>query len=98
MEVAESLVEFYNYVGEKLNDKRIKIYYETIKNHGNENTPDTICGIEELVLDVDIAQLIRENNLTCNNCTTRLMPCSRVCYASKPNFFIIVVSSLFFYA
>lgn len=89
VEVAESLVEFYNYVGEKLNDKRIKIYYETIKNHGNENTPDTICGIEELVLDVDIAQLIRENNLTCNNCTTRLMPCSRVCYASKPNFFII---------
>ncbi len=89
VDVAESLVEFYNYVGKKLNDNRISIYYETIKNQGNEKTPTTICGMQELVLNVDIAQLISENNLTCNNCTTRLMPCSRVCYASKPNYFII---------
>jgi len=88
-DVAESLVEFYRYIGEKIKDERIKIYYETIKNHGNENTPYTICGIEELVLDVDIAQLIRENNLTCVNATNKLLPCSRVCYASKPDFFII---------
>lgn len=87
-DVAESLVEFYSFVGENLNDRRINIYYETIKNQGNEKTPNTICGIEELVFDVDIAQLIRENNLICNNCTTRLMPCSRICYASKPNYFI----------
>lgn len=87
-DVAESLMEFYHFVGKNLNDRRINIYYESIKYQGNENTPDTICGIEELVLDVDIAQLIRENNLICNNCTTRLMPCSRVCYASKPNHFI----------
>lgn len=88
VDVAESLIDFYRFVGENLNDRRINIYYESIKNQGNENTPDTICGMEELVLDVDIAQLIRENNLTCNNCTTRLMPCSQVCYASKPNYFI----------
>ncbi len=88
-DVAESLVDFYKFMGDKLNDKRINIYYETIKNQGNENTPDTICGIEELVLDIDIAQLIRENNLICVNSTNKLMPCSRVCYASKPNFFII---------
>ena len=88
VDVAESLVEFYHFVGKNLNDRRINIYYETIKNQGNEKTPNTICGIDELVLDVDIAQLIRKNNLICNNCTTRLMPCSRICYASKPNYFI----------
>lgn len=58
VDVAESLVEFYNYVGKKLNDNRISIYYETIKNQGNEKTPTTICGMQELVLNVDIAQLI----------------------------------------
>lgn len=89
VEVAESLIEFYNLIGKKFNDKRVSIYYETIKNHGNEKTPATVCGMEELVLDVDIAQLIRENGLICNNCTARLMPCSYVCYASKPNHYII---------
>lgn len=88
VDVAESLVEFYHFVSKNLKDTRINIYYETIKNQGNEKTPDTICGIEELVFDVDIAQIIRENNLICNNCTTRLMPCSRICYASKPNYYI----------
>ncbi len=88
-DVAESLVDFYKYVGSEINDNRINIYYETIKNQGNENTPNTICGIEELVLDVDIAQIIRENSLTCVNATNKLLPCSRVCYASKPNFFVI---------
>lgn len=88
-DVAESLVDFYKYVGDEINDKRIHIYYETIKNQGNEKTPDTICGIEELVLDIDIAQIIRENSLTCVNATNKLLPCSKVCYASKPNFFVI---------
>lgn len=88
-DVAESLVDFYKFMGEKLNDARVTVYYETIKNHGNETTPDTICGIEELVFDVDIAQLICENNLTCFNSTQRLLPCSRTCYASKPNYYVI---------
>lgn len=88
-DVAESLVEFYSFISQNLKDKRINIYYETIKNQGNEMTPNTLCGIEELVFDVDIAQLIRENDLVCNNCTARLMPCSRMCYASKPNHFVI---------
>lgn len=88
-DVAESLVDFYRYIGDEINDRRINIYYETIKNQGNEKTPDTICGIEELVLDVDIAQIIRENSLVCVNATNKLLPCSRVCYASKPNFFVI---------
>ena len=88
-DVAESLVDFYKFMGEKLNDSRVQIYYETIKNHGNETTPDTIDGVEELVFDIDIAQLIRENDPICSNSTQRLMPCSRVCYASKPNYYII---------
>lgn len=87
-DVAESLVEFYEYISTNLNDKRINIYYETIKNQGNENTPEILSGIEELVFDVDIAQLIKKNNLICTNSTTRLLPCSRVCYASRPNYFI----------
>ena len=49
VEVAESLVEFYHFVGKNLNDRRINIYYETIKNQGNEKTPNTICGIDQLV-------------------------------------------------
>ena len=88
-DVAESLIDFYKFVGEKLNDSRIQIYYETIKDHGNETTPETLCGTEELVFDIDIAQLIRENNLICSNSTQRLLPGSRVCYASKPNYYII---------
>lgn len=88
IDVAESLVEFYEFVGKNLKDDRINIYYETIKDHGNEQTPETVCGMEELVLDIDIAQLIKENGLTCSNTTTRLLPCSRICYASKPNHFI----------
>lgn len=88
VEVAESLVEFYRYVGENLNDKRINIYYETIKNQGNKDTPDTISGIKELVFGIDIAQLISENNLICNNATARLLPCGQACYAGKPSHFI----------
>lgn len=88
-EVAESMIDFYKYVSNEIQDSRITIYYETIKNQGNEKTPNTICGMEELVLDIDIARIIRENSLTCVNATNKLLPCSRVCYASKPNFFII---------
>lgn len=87
-DVADSLVQFYKFIGKNLNDSRINIYYESIKNQGNKETPDTVCGIEELVFDVEIAQIIKENNLICNNSTTRLLPCSRVCYASRPNYFI----------
>lgn len=89
IDVAESLVDFYKYIGNEISDNRINIYYETIKDQGNEKTPSTICGIEELVLDVDIAQIIRENSLICTNATNKLLPCNRVCYASKPNFFVI---------
>lgn len=87
-DVADSLVEFYKYINKNLNDNRINIYYETIKNQGNEKTPNTVCGIEELVFDVDIASIIKENHLICSNTTSRLLPCSWVCYASMPNYFI----------
>lgn len=93
IDVAESLVEFYKFIEKNLNDKRIQIYYETIKDQGNVETPQILCDVEEFVLDVEIAKLIHENNLICNNCTSRLMPCSRVCYASKPNFYLFDTKS-----
>lgn len=89
IDVAESLIEFYKYVSEHFkSDKRINIYYETIKDQGNENTPIILNETEELVLDIDIAKIIKDNELSCSNAVNRNMPCSRVCYASKPNYFI----------
>ncbi len=87
-DVAESLLLFYEFVGLNFKDERINIYYETIKNQGNEFTPEILTGIEEVVFDIDIAGIVKSNNLRCGNATSRLLPSGWVCYASKPNFFV----------
>lgn len=87
-DVADSLINFYKYVNENLNDKRISIYYETIKNQGNDKTPTILSEVEGLLLNIEIIGIIKEQNLSCINVSSRNMPCSRVCYASKPNYFI----------
>ena len=89
LEVAESLKEFYKYIGENLNDPRITIYYETIKDQGNENMPDTLNEVEGMLLNISIATILKENNLNCSNTSMRHKPCSRICYAGKPNYFIV---------
>ena len=87
-DVADSLQEFYKYVSEKLNDKRIGIYFETIKDQGNSETPQLLGEIESLFINVEIVGMLKEYALSCNNVTSRSLPCSRVCYASKPNYFV----------
>lgn len=77
-DVADSLINFYKYINENLNDKRISIYYETIKNQGNDKTPAILSEVEGLLLNIEIIGIIKEQNLTCSNVSSRNMPCSRV--------------------
>lgn len=79
----------YQYVENEINDKRIKIYFESIKDHGNENCPDTIGQIEAIAYNEEIIGSIKRHGLQSANVLTRTTPYSWMCYASKPNFFII---------
>ena len=88
MDVAESMIEFYDYIKNNINDKRIHIYYETIKNQGNKDTPRVLSTIEGMMLNIDLTQIVKDHGLNCINATTRTKPCSMICYASKPNFYI----------
>lgn len=89
IDIAESMVMFYEYIENNLNDKRIHIYYETIKDHGNKHTPLILTEAEGMILNIDITEIVRKHNLNCLNATIRTKPCSLICYASKPNFFLI---------
>ena len=88
MDVAESMIEFYKFVQDHINDKRIHIYFETIKDQGNKDTPRILNAIEGMMLNIDLTEIVREHGLDCINTTIRTKPCSMICYASKPNFFI----------
>ncbi len=89
IDVAESMIELYDYIQCNLNDKRIHIYYETIKDQGNKDTPRILSAVEGMMLNIDLTRIVRERDLDCINTTIRTKPCSMICYASKPNFYII---------
>lgn len=83
----ESADTFYEFVKNNLNDHRIEIYFETIKNHGNENTPNTLDTIGGIVAESEIAHILKSKNLHCSNIFAK--PCNYVCKASNPNFYVI---------
>lgn len=89
MDIANVLDDFYRYVEKNLKDDRIFIYFESIKDHGNENCPETINKIEEVSLDEEISSCLKRHSLKLSNVLHMTSPLSRTCYASKPNFFII---------
>lgn len=86
-EVFEKLEEFYDFVKDNLFDERIELYYETIKDHGNVNTPTVIRGVEEIVSDSQIAKMIKSRGL--RSATAFKNPCSLICRASLPNYFVV---------
>ena len=87
-EVAESIINFYDYFKNKLNDKRVVIYFENIKNQGNINTPEIISDYESMCIDFELVNILKNKNISCLNAYERLMPCGLICYASRPNYFI----------
>ena len=87
MEILNGLGDFYDFVKANFDDNRFQIYFETIKDHGNENTPDTLNGVEELISDISIAKMLKDRGLRTSNIF--LKPCNLVCGASNPNFFVV---------
>lgn len=89
MEVLESLKELYGFVQEELNDSRVSIYSESIKNHGNEHTPHVLGILESAASNIEIASVLKERGLRCAMIHSRTSPGSWVCRAAQPNHFIV---------
>lgn len=89
-DVFESLNLFYQYVKEHFDD-RFHIYYETIKKQGGEKDDefDVVSLVSSIVTDSEITKILKDYGLYCSNLLERTLPCSIMCYASKPNFFSI---------
>ena len=88
-DVADSLIEFYEYVKTRFNaDERVVIYYETVKDHGIESAPEMLNALEGMILSSEISKILGEHKLPSMNVNRLCLPLSRVCYASKPNHFI----------
>ena len=88
-EIFNVMDELYRYVEEELNDRRIGIYFESIKDHGNEDCPETIGQIEAIAYNEEIMGSIKKHKLQSVSVLKRTSPCSWMCYASKPNFYIV---------
>lgn len=88
-DIIDSILEFYDYVYNNLNDSRISFYYENIKNHGNENTPELISNNESIFVNIELSKIMKKYKFISNNTSERLKPCGIICNASNPNFFII---------
>ena len=89
-EVADSMEEFYQLVAKQF-DKRFQIYVECIKDHGtiSPGVCDVMNSVESVVTETAIAAILKKNHLPYANLSERLRPARMICYASKPNFFVI---------
>ena len=71
-EVIDSIIEFYEYIHNKFDDERIEIYYENIKDHGNEDTPELVSTSEATIVNIELAKIMKKYRLVCNNTSNRL--------------------------
>lgn len=79
--------EFYEFIKSNFDDKRYRIYYETIKKHNEE--VDTLNLTEGVVSDISLANSLNSNELHCANAIERTLPCSTVCMTTYPLAFAI---------
>jgi len=88
-EIAESLDELYDFVVRKFAlDPRIVILGVPIRDEGNEDTPEILNEAEKVFYTTEIINMVRGKGLHCLNAAMYNKVGYRVCYASKPSFFI----------
>lgn len=86
-DILSELDDFYKLIEEKLKDDRIEIYFETIKDHGNDKTPEVMGEVEEIIGNSEASSLVKRHGL--KMAKRNIAPCGMMCRVSLPNFYTI---------
>lgn len=89
-EILNHANEFYKYVKDNF-DSRFSIYYEGIKHLGgiNDDKVSVMDHVSAGISMVDISLILKRHSLHNDVCSTRLLPFSHVCQATKYNSFVV---------
>ena len=82
---------YYEYIKKEFDDERFSVYYENIKHLGGENDEsiDINEGMEIIIADIYIAEILKKYNLPCNVTCDRTKPFGRMCNAIKHNSWVV---------
>lgn len=88
-EVLQSVDSYLNFVSENLNDDRILMYHETIKDHGNPEQNEYMSQSEAILSNVEISRLLKEKGLKSSLVFSSTTPACSMCRAGIPDFYVI---------
>lgn len=90
-EVLSNADLYYQYIKKEFDDKRFSVYFENIKHLGGENDDSIEVneGMEIIIADIYIAEILKKYNLQCSVTNDRTLPFGRMCNAIKHNSWVI---------